>query len=500
MNKLIKYIISIFTDDTLLEPSSSKEDLDVCEVYYTIENYKVTLPNNPNFVDLNNRDHLELGFFALTDSDEELFVYQVDNNEGWSDFKESYGNNKQSFKLKIRITKNEIDSRISIYEENIFYNWLSKLDILDILEIFDSYLSKGYLILEVQKNYPTIATSRISLVGKGSALELSGNITENVYEKARSICFNDLIMDFLLPDDLYVKDDSLKENKFVQLFDRIAIAYFIIFLYDNTRIDTGVLYYKLDGFRTISGNINLDEFLTNEDLNLRETLKKYYDIYCWLYNGGNIVDKALILRNILSLNIIPNSYLLVNEDIIDAIKSNYRIYEKENVKQYIALRNNISDLLLDLQKDIINVIDEFENGIKRLWFAFFTFVLSTVLIRVLGANVNNSILIPDVVIFILAVLCIIFCVYYKFSRKEVDRKESLLFDHFDIALSLYKNLLCDEEINSLVKNKRKSCKEFCVSKKNMIQQIFIVVVIAVFSILFIMLSVNNINIIYSLWK
>ena len=147
------------------------------------------------------------------------------------------------------------------------------------------------------------------------------------------------------------------------MFDKLKLLYSIIFLFDIVEFKNTEIKYKLNGYRTITQIIDTD----NVDLDSHES---YYNIYKWVYDGGNVVDKIGLARNILSLNFAKDT-LHLSEMAFDAIKSGYKVYQKENIKQYIEVRNKISDQLIELQDKADKIVAAFVSDYKKKYIYYF---------------------------------------------------------------------------------------------------------------------------------
>jgi hypothetical protein len=145
---------------------------------------------------------------------------------------------------------------------------------------------------------------------------------------------------------------------------------------------------------------------------------------------------------------------LLRDGTLDAIDSNYLIYEKENVKQYIEIRNCVSNQLRDYQKYIIGIYDEFEGDFKKLFFSFLTFAFTTILIRVLAKNMEDKMLLPDTVIWLLLGYCAVSCFYYAYARWRRDKKVGLFDKQYNDTRKFYEKLLSQKELNELFTDER----------------------------------------------
>ena len=185
----------------------------------------------------------------------------------------------------------------------------------------------------------------------------------------------------------------------------------------------------------------------------RSTLPLYYQIFHWLYKGGNIYDKASIVRNIITLNI-DEQGLLLNETTFDSIISNYNIFEKKNVEQYIGLRNEVAKQLRVYQKEMYDIVNGFENDFKTIFFGYMAFVFTTVIIRALAKNVGEGVLIPNTIIVLLMLYCAASLVYQCYARSVLDGRIRLFDRQYNKTRAFYSELLSENELNELFTDKR----------------------------------------------
>jgi hypothetical protein len=223
------------------------------------------------------------------------------------------------------------------------------------------------------------------------------------------------------------------------------------FLADFSKISENEIEFKINGYRTIESKISM-ESIGADDIPL-DSLQLYYQIYEWLYKGGNIYDKIVIVRNIVTLNVEKNGISL-KKTTFDSIKSNFNIFERKNVEQYISLRNNVAKQLRIYQREILGAIEEFEKDFKTILGGYLTFLFTTVVIRVLAKQVENSALIPDTIIVLLLLYCVASLSYYFYDRSVLDGKIRLMDKQYNDTRKFYEGLLCEKELKELFVDKR----------------------------------------------
>ena len=458
MNSYVSSIAHLFstTPEEIVE--KSEENLDEISVYYKIKRFDTKLPANLEIDGLNVRDVLTIGLFDGVDSTaSEQRVFHTNSMGDWGAFSQYFNDMDKDdpVKIKIQITKNQRSGKLSVYTPNLFISHLKEYGLKDFLSLFEKISGKGPLCFEFQEGKVSLIGTLFAFVSKGHEPEYLARPTLNddVVSQGKYMCCNDLICDYLLPTDFELKGTDYEECPILPLFQNTIILYTLCFLFDYIYLNGNKLTYKLNGYKTLSGDIQTDAF---EEAGVdKKSWSKYIEIFKWLYNGGNIIDKAVIARNIISLNIADEATLSLRDGTFDSIGSNYRIYEKENVKQYLEIRNNISNQLHNYQKQIIDIYDDFENSFKKLTFTFLTFAFTTIIIRVLAKNMEDNIMLPNTIILLLLGYCAISMLYYAFARWERNRKVKLFDKQYNWTRNFYEELLSEKEMSELFTDEKK---------------------------------------------
>jgi hypothetical protein len=167
----------------------------------------------------------------------------------------------------------------------------------------------------------------------------------------------------------------------------------------------------VNGYKTIKGTCDFKIYPIT-------TTIEYLDVYKWVYNGGNLNDKIGLARNIISLHFEDVSELGLKGSPFQAIQSSYKVYEKQNIKQYIEIRNKVSDQLLDFNNRANKVIETFASGFQKSALALISFYISAIAINVLGKGEFLNIFTLDATLLSITFL-IGSLVYYFVSRWEV---------------------------------------------------------------------------------
>ena len=248
-------------------------------------------------------------------------------------------------------------------------------------------------------------------------------------------------------------------------------------------------------FRTLIGQINIKQ-LSSIDVDIN-SCKLIYEIYQWLYLGGNNNDKINIARNIISLNI-SKECLGIDSSAFDSILSNYKIYEKENVKQYIQVRNKLSELLIDLQEKISVIMDSFISDFKKNILTLVSFFISVIVIRVVSkgdfvGGFTNEIIGLSFVFLLISVGLL------GYSHWELTKKIELYNKHYCQIKDRYKDVLSTIELEGIFEEcdpqKDNTNTSFVLKQKKIYSWLwFLSILLLLLFLVVVLLTNNNISI------
>lgn len=398
-------------------------------------------------LELNNRDRISIHL----DADDGLLAsYMPANGNNWQDFIEAVKDNdaEENVKLVINISKEIDQGRVSLYDTEAFVSHLEEKGYEAILHEFDQEIGlSDRLCIEVQQeNFTPWQTRQVAFVAlNGNVPELIAEGLDKIEEKQGKICTTNFHVNHITPNTFLVIGGRQDNNRLQQAFQKCAQMMCLYFLFDQLNISRQGIVYKMIGLKTLSGTIE-GATIGTTSLN-SQSADLYTGIYNWLYDGGNIYDKATIARNVLSLNIAEDT-LLLGRQTLEAVISNFNIYEKENVKQYIEVKNKVTDTVEKMQKDMVGAIDDYTGEFLKIMTANLTFFLTTIIIRVFATH-NNDVIFP-IPIFVLSYgLLLISLFYLLYCRDDATRRRKLKETHFELLKERYKEILGDLELTTL---------------------------------------------------
>lgn len=414
----------------------------VCEVKLTLKRTPkenallILLPN------ISDRDFWRLQM--ITEGDDEL----CDLRAGANIAEECDENKLQPYYdenviLTYSITKTKSNDTLTVYDYALFLNYIDELTITETLNAFQNILDEK-LVLEIwSKESERFNTSSIAVIKKDDTQpNMAGNNDgKKRKEKCEELCQWNNKCTNMTPDDLHIVSRE-SDGVLSRIFDQLCSSLCACFVADFSSMDKMGLTLRISGYKMMTME---SQSVKTKDLEFDTTsTEQWYKIYDWCYTGGYTSDRLDIARNIITLNCPDVNKLKLNDSTLDAIKSNFKIFEKDNVRQYIKVRNDVSKTLLDMQERVNAIVEGFTGDFHKSVISLGTFFLTVMVVRMIahgdiaGAFTGNIALLSLVFIALSAVNLI-------YSRKSLCRKEILFTKHYKQLEERYSQLLSDEE-------------------------------------------------------
>ncbi len=438
------------TEENFKDIFAEVKNSDICSVYFSIDQGdSVVIKDDNNFAsslnDLNN----------LLSSHEE----------------------GEKINVKINIYKTPNDNQFLFYAKDCFFNYIKSFDSLSLANFFSSsifdHTSKIYII--INDFVGTLNSSKFFIAAQYQAEEEDYDYREkrisNITSNNHSSFFGKLQV---LPEDFIFSGNGEIELSTLERFQRLGKILLISSMFDITDLTKENFYYKLNGYKSISESIN--------DGNISiKNLDDFYNIYLWIYNSGNILDKIGLARNLISLHLKKDSSLELEGDVFESLKSSYKIYEKQNVKQYIEVRNKMSDQILDYGKRVASFTDNFANGFQKSALSLVTFFSSLIVTRILATPKNSSDFIMYSTLITLVFIGITLS-YMIISRYELTEQENRFKKSYNDFKTRYTDLLTEEDIARILNNDEEHNSDllYITKKKKWYTTLWVLVLVLIF--------------------
>lgn len=276
---------------------------------------------------------------------------------------------------RIQIDKSIEANKFSIYDFDSFTRDLLHKPLTEVLMWFSNLLSNNeYLIFEVYDYDISLSTGTMGFVSNTNAL-----FTPKVNRRQRlNACketayFYNMNVFEVIPDDFKIEGIEHSESCLKPLFGRLSTILSLAYMGSSSSILDNSLNIQINGQRTSTYALKLDDIQENA---------KWLSIYSWIYTDGNPTDKSLIAHNVISLHCKYAALLDVDDKVFDSIKSNYKLYLRNNVGQYLDLKRDISKFIHSIVTQVgdyaVSILNKFKTNLIAIFGFLFTVVLTKV--------------------------------------------------------------------------------------------------------------------------
>ncbi len=351
----------------------------------------------------------------------------------------------EPIKATFIINKKNVASNLSIYDLETFTKTLDELSIAQAFVIFSRILANktfvNFNVLNLDKPFNT-ANIFFTQVGADAPTQTFADRRKRLDSILSASNYINIEEHNLTPDDFQMQIENAKHSKLSLLFNHYAVVLSVVYLFDITSLKVNELEFKINGYKSIKGKVYVKTLPINGT-------KEYFNIYNWVYCGGNLNDKIGLARNIISLHFEKRGEIELKGHPFQSIQSSYKVYEKQNIKQYIEIRNKISDQLLDFNNRANKVIETFASGFQKSSLALITFYISAIAIKVLGNGDFVNVFTLDTTILSMVFLFGTF-LYYLVAKWEVKEQRKRFVDSYTNLKERYTDLLEKEDIQRIL--------------------------------------------------
>ncbi len=439
----------------LFEYLKHKELLCLENIEETFDSVRVKLkPDEPmaSFVpklfdeikSISSRDHFEL-FFDVSGNHVKItdcssFSYGI--------IEDHIGecNDEDEYELDLIIKKSQENNTLSIYFLNSFAEYIDQESSVNLIRSVSNYFHE-YLNFEVFSTVGYFGSNTIVFFEASNSKErIANNVSVSREDKLNLLFENSSVTNLslkLIPSDFYLLNDA--DNEKINIFFRkLCSALSLIFISNSSEfMSDGKLSYKITGYKSIA----------NDGIELRELLgihKLLFRIYSWAFEGGNSSDKIGLVRNVLSIHLDETGCIKFDQDVWEAIQSNYQIYLKGNVQAYLEIKNKIGEFIIESTAKTYAMADELLDSLKNYIFILLTFILTVVVVNGLKDNGEVSVF-SNVYLAIVLILSLVSAIWLWMTKQEIiNRFDSATKTVKRILLLNYNKVLMESEINECV--------------------------------------------------
>ena len=352
---------------------------------------------------------------------------------------------EDDYELNLTIQKIIEKNTISIYFLDEFSEYLKNENTYNLIKSISDHFIEN-LNFEIFSSIKSFGSNTIRF---SSTTEIENNENEDITDRTNQleILFDNSSITNLppkmLPCDFNLTSNSSNENINV-CFEKLCSVLSLIFLSSSSTLDRkGYLSYKIFGYKSIS-----DKNVTSDTLQKDKTL--LYKIYSWAYEGGNSSDKIGLVRNVLSIHLNSDGKIKIDNDVWEAIHSNYQIYLKGNIQSYLEIKNKISEIIIESTTKTYAMADELLDALKNNIFIIVSFIFTVMIVNGLKENGASKVFSNTYLVIVLMFTTLSFLWLYMLNKETLKRFNSASDTVKEILRLNYNNLLMTSEIDRCV--------------------------------------------------
>jgi len=289
----------------------------------------------------------------------------------------------------------------NIYKTTALLEWLEALPLKDVFVSFASLFNGGsaiqFFCFDLLDEFES-ETLAFTKPASGHVARTTNINRETILARRNELCHCENASEIqVIQDDFYLTKRS--SHQLAHFLDRACAALCVVYITDVSRFETnGRLSFKLKGYKSITGEIAWRDVSG-------KSAGVLFKVYRWIYEGGIAADKAGLARNLISLHSKGLDITNVDEHLYDSITSGYQIYLKDNVKQYIEVKNKLIDFLTELSRKASKLGEELGNTLAKNFVAFVSFFLSVLVVKAVSDKDFTGSFTPKVAAIAYALLC-----------------------------------------------------------------------------------------------
>ena len=378
--------------------------------------------------DISNRDKIKI---YLVSEGGESFDLKENVEEEYAEFLKGLESD-ETVEVSLTIDKKIVNGYLSVYCFEKFAEDISSLPIDKVLTAFSNFMKKAgrSITFELFDSRDMFYTKTMFFLTAGSRpLDLDFDRTNRLLECRENAYFYNQDNYELLPDDFKI-EIGYEGNPLKDLFLKMETILSACLLASNSFIQDGKLKLQIMGQRSMEYHDTLENIQGNNNL---------YKIYNWIYSGGSIVDKVIIARNIICLHCKYESLLNISDGVMASIQTNYNLYLRDNVTQYLELKNKVAEFITDIVSRTGEYATEMLDKFKTNLLAILGFLFSVILANIVSDQPLDNIFTKDITILSEIVLIASFgylFISYQQSKYELQKVYSS-YDKLKGSLLIY---------------------------------------------------------------
>ncbi len=379
----------------------------------------------------------------LEDETERTFNFSNASEESYNEYiKDTLDD--EIIDVRIKIDKEVVNNHFSVYSFDKFVEDILSLSIEKVMISFSDLLkhASATLIFDIYSQTTIFATKTMSFVSYGNEIvNTEFNRKQRIEECKEVSYFYNFDNYEVLPDDFKLII-GYENNPLAELFQKLTVLLAINFIATSSSISGSQLKGIINGQRTMEYHYDIKQLPNNQNL---------YKIYNWIYTEGNAIDKSIIARNVISLHCKYVPITEIDEKVIASIQSNYNLYLKENVKEYLDLKNKVAEFISEIISKTGEYATELLDKFKANIIAIFGFMFSVILANIVSNQPLDNIFTNEITTLVECVILgsfIYLFICYLQSRYEIQK----VYYSYEQLKQNYKEILTEDDLQEIFNN------------------------------------------------
>jgi hypothetical protein len=427
---VISEIINVFS----LESIVVHERIKIVELSFEVET-----GNMPAFESLvglitqvPQRDTFKIEF--ISDSEDTIAITNkiANTREIYEDFLQLISADS-NIRVSISIEKEIERNTFSIYDFPAFSSDLLQLSIQEVMASFSLLLKQQeYLIFDLFDQDNFFMTGTMIFTSGNRSINLRNLLRSKRLQSCRDTSYFFNSSEYhLLPDDFSI-EVNYENNPLTSLFDKITTILSLAYISSMASVEDSKLKIQINGQRCVDFCYDISSIGNNREL---------FKIYQWIYTDGSPVDKAIIARNIISLHCRYSDLIEIDEKTFSSIQSNFNLYLKSSVNQYLELKNKLAEFICDVISKTGEHATQLLGNLKSNLIAIFAFLFTVILANIVSDQPLENIFTKDITAIIELVLLgsmiylVVCTIETKYKLKKTKESYYSLKDNYVSVLS-----------------------------------------------------------------
>lgn len=394
--------------------------------------------------------------------------------------------------ISIQIDKNDLNEKFSIYDFDSFTSNLLQRPTTEVMKWFSERLQhKDFLLFEVYDYDISFSTRTIAFESSDIAT-FNPKVDRNkrINSCKENSCFYNMDSFEIIPDDFIIEGVVRAGEQLKPLFGKLSTILSLLYIVSSSSIYDDKMNLQINGQRTTNQIIALDD--VRED-------NKWVSLYTWIFTDGNSTDKILIAHNVMSLYCKYDNFFNTDVTMFEAIKTNYNLYLRKHVGEYINLKHEIAKIIHNFISQVSDYTLSMLGKFKANLIAIFGFLFTVVLTKI-GATQKWTDIFTKDTIYIIEFFVVGSIVYMLICFFEMKYKLEKVRLGYEELKNNYRDILSNLEIKEAFQEDKPFDAATSSAKKGMVRWTIVWGILLITCVLIIEIFTTNHGLIVWLWN